>query len=702
MEKLKKEKNIGRVGLLFLIFFIISILIIGKVISIQWVEGEEWRSKAKGRSFSKKIIKPIRGNILAENGDLISTNKPLFDLFMDIDNIDLKVLTKDIDSLDLLMHNYFELNKNKDKVKENITSKHKNKEKGRRNYLLKSNVSYEKMQLAKKFPILREKGVLHIREKGKRTKPFGRLASRTIGFVNKEGDIKYVGLEGAYNTLLQGKPASFQARNFSHGYWMSEDGKLKDVTGYDVVTYLDMNIQDVATSALEKQLQAQKAHHGSAVVMEVKTGKVLAIANLTRSSNGQYQEVYNYAVGESTEPGSTFKLASLIVALEDNVVDTSDIIATGNGIKRFAGKRMTDSHREGFGNISVAKCFEKSSNVGISTIINDAYEERPEKFVNRLYAMGLNTELGIEIAGEGSPLIKHPHENKSWSKISLPWMSIGYETRMTPLQILTFYNGIANNGVMMKPQFVKEISKNGQTVKKIEPVILNEKLCSQKTINIMKALMEGVVKRGTASNLRTSKYQIAGKTGTAQVAQGSSGYNKKDYSASFVGYFPADNPKYSCIVVINKPSQGRYYGGDVAGEVFKSIADRLYATRLNIEDKNDATKKIKSLPELQKGKINDIEQICQFLSIPFEKENTKDEWVIAKSEEGERFRLTNFENKKGIVPNLKGMNLKDAAYILESAGLKFNVRGGKGHVKRQSISPGKSIKQGRKITLTLS
>jgi cell division protein FtsI (penicillin-binding protein 3) len=451
---------------------------------------------------------------------------------------------------------------------------------------------------------------------------------------------------------------------------------------------------------LKRQLIAQQAGHGSAIVMEVETGRILAIANLKREANGDYSESYNYAVGEASEPGSTFKLASMIVALEDGVVDTSDMIRTGNGVRKFANRYMRDSHHGGYGTISVVECFEKSSNVGISSIIYDNYRNDPDRFVNGLYDLGLNKKLGIEIKGEGTPLIRNT-EMEGWSKVSLPWMSIGYEVALTPLQILTFYNGIANDGVMMKPQFITSIKKSGQIIESYPPEVLNDEMCSQSTIDKVKKMMEGVVEHGTASNLNTSIYKIAGKTGTAQLAQGATGYNKKDYKASFVGYFPAENPKYSCIISINEPSRGVYYGNRVSGVAFKEIADRLYATRLDIleYEQEPVMAELDGL-YYQKGKRDELYSVMAAVNIPVYCDDGESEWVVSMPDEGEVVKLSEVRVKEDLVPNVKGMSVKDAVYLLEKAGMiaSFN---GRGHVKSQSIKAGTRVKKGMKITLKL-
>ena len=387
--------------------------------------------------------------------------------------------------------------------------------------------------------------------------------------------------EGAFDKELSGKNGVAVKQRLTGGDWITVDGagSVESKDGNDVITTLDIDLQDVATSALMSQLRKHNADHGCAVLMEVATGDVKAIANLELGSDGDYHETYNYAVGESTEPGSTFKLPSLMAAIEDGVIDTGDIVDTGTGSVKYYNKVIRDTKEDGHGKITVKEVFETSSNVGTSKLIYENYKDHPKDWVNRLYAMKLNQKLDLQIKGEGTPLIRYPGD-KLWSGISLPMMSHGYEVQLTPLQILTFYNAVANDGTMMKPRFVTGILRNGSVVKSFTPEVIINSIASRSTIRKAKKMMEGVVERGTAINLRNANYKIAGKTGTAQIARDNKGYrsgNTMSYQASFVGYFPAENPLYSCIVVVNAPSNGVYYGNIVAGSVFKEISDKVYA-----------------------------------------------------------------------------------------------------------------------------
>jgi len=409
---------------------------------------------------------------------------------------------------------------------------------------------------------------------------------------------------------------------------INDDKGIEPEDGSDLITTINVNFQDVAEHALLDKVKSNNADHGCALLMEVQTGEILAIANLSRDEDGDYYEYYNYAIGESTEPGSTFKLASLIAALEDDKIKLSDSVDTENGKTKYYDAVMHDSHRGGYGIISVKKAFEVSSNVGVSKLIYRSYWKNPQEFIDRLYSMHLNEPTGIEISGEGHPEIKNVSD-KSWSGVTLPWMSIGYEVKLTPLQILTFYNAIANNGKMVRPQFVKEIRRNGKVVRTIKRSIIDDAICSEKTVLAAKEMLEAVVARGTARNLLNSHYKIAGKTGTAQIANEKYGYKYNStvsYQASFVGYFPADKPKYSCIVVINAPSKDVYYGNQVAGPVFKEIADKVYASSIDIQEE------LKYLPQKISesslpGKVNAkrLTNLMGEFNIPVNK--VESEWV---------------------------------------------------------------------------
>lgn len=704
---MKESKNniFSRVYLIYGMMTLFALIIIGQTVNIVFIQKEEWVEKEKKLTRKLREIDAVRGNIYAADGSLLATSIPKYEVRFDpnAEAITEEFFNKNIDSLAYCLSELF-----KDKTKQQYLIELKTARKtGARYHLIKHNVKYTDLKILKKFPIFNKgqyKGGLITLQKNKRERPFKKLAARTIGYERQ--DIKPVGLEGAYSKELSGVKGIMLMQKIAGGVWMPlEEGDGKEPEdGSDVYTTIDVNIQDVAESALENQLQKHQADHGCVVLMEVSTGEIKAIANLQRNKKGDYYESYNYAVGESTEPGSVFKLASLMAAFEDGYLELDDMVDTENGTTMFYDEIMRDSHKGGYGIISIKEAFEKSSNVAISKEINRVYADRPQAFVDRLYKMSLNKKVGVEIAGEGAPLIKNT-DDETWSGITIPWMSIGYEVQMTPLQILTFYNAVANDGKMVKPKFVKQLKKRGKLIKEVETEVINSSICSKKTIKMAKEMLEGVVENGTARNLKNSVYKIAGKTGTAQIANDKYGYkydSKVSYQASFVGYFPADNPKYSCIVVVNAPSQNVYYGNLVAGPIFKEVADKVYANSIQIhkeihQKKNFAVSRI---PYAKDGYFEDHKTIYSTLNIKTELESVNPIW--AKVSTGDKsVKIYNKKIAPIYVPDVTGMSIKDAIYILENQGFVVVFKGS-GVVKKQSIKPGEKIVKGQKIELELA
>lgn len=697
-----KRDIIWRVGVIYFAVLFFALCIIGRVIYLQFFEAEIWKTKSERISFKDVVIEPNRGDIYSIEGRLLSTSVPYYEIRMDLNSnaMDPELFYNNIDSLALCLSQLFK-DKNASEYKRKLIIERNN---GNRYYLIKRQVNYNQLKKLRTFPIFREgkfKGGLIVRQTNKRILPHLNLAARTIGYT---ADGSMVGLEGAYDNYLKGVKGIRIEQKLSGDVWMPIDDRntIEPKNGKDITTTINVNYQDVAEQALLKQLIKANAMHGSAILMEVETGEIKAIANLKRNNNGTYSEAYNFAIGESTEPGSTFKLASIIALLEDKYVDLGDTINTGKGEIKFYNEKLSDTKEGGYGKITVKQAFEYSSNVGISKIINQYYSKNPKDFVARLYSMNLNEKLGLEIEGEGEPLIKYPTD-PTWSGISLPWMSIGYELRLTPLQTLTFYNAIANDGKMVKPIFVKAIMDHGRIVKTFKTEVINHSICSKSTIEKAKELLEGVVENGTAKNLKNKNYKIAGKTGTAQLANQKYGYNQDigaSYQASFVGYFPADNPKYSCIVVINSPSRDIYYGNIVAGPVFKEIADKVYSTSVFLKHDN-GTKYTdnQNIPFTKNSYREDIEEVIDELEIPVKKVDVVSKWVITYNRDS-CIEIRNRFIKDGIVPNIKGMGAKDAVFILENAGLKV-VLNGRGIVMDQSIEPGELINKGEIIKLKL-
>lgn len=700
----EKKTILLRATLVYIITGIIGLTIIYKVLYIQFAEDEKWESKGQQITYEWEKVEAVRGNICDDDGNLLMTSVPMFDVYMDVacPNISDSYFNTNVSALAAELAGLF-----RDKSYRQYLRQLKNARIHKKRYfLLKRDITYNQLKQMNAFPILkrgRYRGGFIVEPNTERIKPYGDLASRTLGFINKKSpNTTYVGIEGAYNEYLSGKGGKRLMQKVANGEKIPVHYKkqIEPQNGSDVITTIDVNLQDVAENSLREQLRRHEADHGSAVVMEVETGYIKAIANLGRTDENRYGEIFNYAVGEASEPGSTFKTVAFLAALEDNKLPPlSDTIETGDGRKRYADRTMTDAHDGGFGKLDVRETFEKSSNIGVSTIITDAYENNPERFVERIFDFSLNEKVGIPIKGEAAPFINHP-DNRQWSAVSLPWLSIGYEVMLTPLQILTFYNAIANDGRMMKPQLVKEIRSSGASSQTFKPEVIDPSIASDGNLEIIKRLLEGVVEHGTASNLRNTIYKIAGKTGTAQIANPEAGYNKTDYKASFVGYFPADNPQYSIIVVINKPTRGSYYGNRVSGTVFKDIADKIYATHLDIQGERIEEKDITTPPAYVVGKRNVLNTLYNTMGYVIPNQEINAEWVVTLPREN-KLQYGQKRFRKNIVPNVMGMSAKDAIYILEKAGLKVIIHG-KGKVSRQSIQAGIRVKQNRTIRVYLS
>lgn len=698
-----KKDILLRVGIVYMSLIILAIAIVIQLFSVQFVQGSKWRSLAQELSLNNIKIEPNRGDILATDGRLLASSVPFYEIRLDTRARGLtdEIFDANIDSLSICLSKLFG-DKSKSEYKRELIKARKEK---RQYYLLKRRVDYIQLKKLRTFPMFRlgkNKGGLIAVQSNVRIKPHGSIAARTVGNTSKSESGNIVGIEGAYDKDLGGIQGVRLMQRLSGGVWMpvNDRNEVEPVDGYDVTTTIDINIQDVAESALRKQLMKHDAHHGCAILMEVKTGEIKAITSLEKDESGEYMEKYNYALGESTEPGSTFKLASMIALLEDGFVDLEDTVDTGEGFFIYKGKRIKDSEDEGLGKITMLEAFEHSSNVAISKKIIQYYTGRESQFIDRLYRMKLNQKLGIEIRGEGRPEIKYPGD-KYWSGWSLPMMSIGYEIRLAPIHILTFYNAIANNGEMVKPVFVKSVSQHGNTIRSFETEVINPSICSSSTIKKVKKMLAGVVDSGTAKNLRDSVLHIAGKTGTAQIAKGKQGYRVAlSYQASFVGYFPAEDPKYSCIVVVNSPSNSVYYGNVVAGPVFKEIADKVYATSLNWHPIIATSRRPKvDVPYSKTGYRKELDIVLDKLHIPFENA-AKTDWVSTNKKD-DKIELQSRSVIEHLVPNVVDMGLKDALYLLENAGLKVIVKG-RGKVVRQSLPPGTRIMNGGTIYLDMS
>ncbi len=705
MPGLRKD-ILWRMALIYILMGGFAVVVIGRILYIQIVEGNKWKSKATEMTQKNVVIEPLRGEIYSEDGRVLASSIPIYEIRLDTKAEGLKkeLFNKNVDSLAICLANLFS---------DNTTAQYKSEliqayRLGSRYQLIKRDVNYSQLKKMKQFPIFRlgrNKGGFIVVQSSKRAKPFGMLASRTIGYTTKDRVV--VGIEGAFDQYLRGKQGLEFMQQLSGNVWMpiNNGNEIEPQDGYDVCTTLDINFQDVAQNALLKQLQINNANHGCVVLMEVQTGKIKAIANLQRKEDESgYIEDYNYAIGESIEPGSTFKLVSLLIALDEGVVDINDTIDTGNGVVSYYGLKMKDAHQGGLGKLTVKQVFAHSSNVGVSKIITRNFSKDPHRFVDRIYKLKLNEKLGLDIKGEGYPIVKDPSDS-SWSGVTLPWMSIGYEVKLTPLQILTVYNAVANNGKMVKPKLVKELRFHGEIVKEYAPEVINPSICSNETINKLKIMLESVVEEGTAKNLKGTNYKIAGKTGTAQIANTRHGYAdenaKKTYQASFVGYFPADNPKYSCIVVVSSPSNSVYYGNIVAGPIFKEIADKVYATSTDIHKPlNNMPVIAQNVPLAKNGKKKDIVNVYNSMGLPIKENSTSSEWVSVL-QTNNNVIIQNANVNASLVPNVVGMGLRDALFLLGNCGLQVKPIG-KGVIKSQSIPAGNKVVNGQTIYIALS
>ncbi len=698
-----RKDILWRVYLIYFGMLVFGMAIVAKIVYIQINEKSALEQKAINQEIKVFDIEAARGNILATDGSLLATSVPIFEIRFDASNpsISNALFNENLDSIASGLGKI--LNKPTRTIKNELVKARKN---GNRYLLISRKTSYDQLKQIKKLPIFRygrNRGGLIVVQNTRRAMPFNELAARTIGYVIEKENL-YVGLEGAYTKTLTGKNGKQVMRRINHGDWVPvhDENEVEPLDGLDIVTTLDIEIQDIAEQALLNSLVENKAFQGCAVVMEVKTGKIRANANLRYdSSRREYKETYNYSVGESIEPGSTFKLASILAALEDNKTKLTDSLVTGEGYTTYYNRGMQDVHKIGNGRVTVRDAFEHSSNVGISKTIYKAYKDDPEKFIDRLYSFNLNQPLELEIQGEGKPQIKHPSNKKIWYGTSLPWMSIGYELTITPLQTLTLYNAIANNGLMVKPYFVTDVMEGGIQTAHFDPIIINKKLVSDTTVKLAKSLLEGVIERGTGkSTFKNAPYKVAGKTGTAQIAMGGK-YNKSNYNGTFVGYFPADNPVYSCIVVINNPSAGKYYGGSVAAPVFKEIADNLYATSISL---NVAQEKEYDSIRMARVKrpiyFSEIASIFNMLNIPYTENQGAEPWVISAPETQDNvFYAVRFQHET--VPNVRGMKAKDAVFLLENMGIDISLSG-RGVVRSQSVNAGQPVTPNMRIKLELS
>lgn len=698
-----KKDILLRVYIIFFAFCLFGSAIILQIVRLQFVQGDFWRSKADSLMLDYKTIEANRGSIYACDGSFLAASLPVYEARIDfaVKGIKEKSFNNKVDSLALCLSQLFN-DRTKNEYRQLLCT---GRNEGEKYFLLKRNISHKQVKQVKQFPVFREgryKGGLIVIQKSKREKPFQMLAHRTIGY--KRQGVEPVGIEGAYDKYLTGTSGQRLMQKLSGGVWkpVNDENEIEPRDGNDVISTIDPDIQDVAHRALLTQLQMHGADKGCAILMEVATGEIKAIANLTRDKNGEYWEDFNYAIGYATDPGSTFKLASYMTAIEHGHIKIDDTVDTQGGVYTVGGLPVKDSHDGGYGKISVKQAFEVSSNVAVAKLIRRHYAKNPHAFINALHHYHLDRPIGLQIRGEAKPKIKNPGD-KDWSKVSLAFMSFGYESLLTPLQILTFYNGVANNGKMVKPLFVKEIRNKGHVIKKYNTEVLVESLCSPSTIARLKLMMEGVVENGTATNLSTTEYKIAGKTGTAQLNTPGKGYKsgKMTYQASFVGYFPAEEPKYSCMVAVFAPSNNVYYGNRVAGPIFREIADKVYSIQPEMHKELQPDTSISALrhPLVKKGDTRKTISAIKTLKLAHSTSAVETDYVCI-STDGSEIRLKEINMQQGLVPDVTGMGLRDALNLLESRGMKTSVTG-RGTVKRQSVAAGTRAVKGQSIVIEL-
>lgn len=692
-----KRSILIRVRIAFLAVVIFAICVAAKVGHIQFAEGEKWTKIGNEISFDYKKVKATRGNIYSDNGSLLATSLPFYKVAMDPTLVKADVFKEGIDSLAFLLSRYY-----KDRSATDYKRLIRDARETNRQYIIinRKQINYQTKKEMASWPIFREgrlKGGVIFEKMDVRYRPFTNLSRRTIGFVNE--DEKGAGLEYSFNQALGGQDGEALFQKIAGGAWkpVFDANNVKSVDGNDLQTTLDINLQDVAETSLYKAMKSHNADEGTVVVMEVKTGEVKAISNLSSDGHGDYFEKFNHAVGGSFEPGSTYKLVTMMALLEDTNIELSDSIKTGSGEYTFYRIKIRDHEEGGYGTITVQQAFEVSSNIAMAKLVDKHFGIKPEKFVGYTDKLKLSKPLGLQIAGESYPKITRP-KDKDWSGITLPWMAYGYGFEVSPMHTLALYNAVANDGVMIKPIFVKSISKADETIKKFESEVLNSKICSRKTLNQLKLLLEGVVDRGTAKNLKNSHYRIAGKTGTAQILE--NGHYTKKVITSFAGYFPAHAPKYSAIVLIKNPKGIYQYGNSVAGPVFKEIADNIYSRdlELHLAMEKSSVREAGVFPTIRAGKQDELTMLCNELGVS-NHSSTEEEWIKA-AKNGNAVVWRKNTIIKDHVPDVQGMTLRDAIYLLEKSGLRVEFEG-KGRVDEQSISPGTRISKGARIYLRL-
>jgi cell division protein FtsI (penicillin-binding protein 3) len=687
---------------------LICAAVLGRVFFIQHMQGKYWRALSDSLHQKYVDLSAERGSIYSEDGNMLSTSVPYFNIYIDFGADGLrekngKRFKENLDSLSYCLSRLFR-DQSSTAYKKQLSQCYRDDD---RYYLLQRNLSFDQYKQLRTFPLVREgrnRSGFIIETSSKRLNPFGLLANRTIGL--SRDNAQNVGLERTYDSLLRGENGRKLVRYLNAGTYIPVEGyEIDPENGKDILTTIDVNTQDIAENALLSMLVENECEHGTCIVMETATGKIKAMANLGRQPDGSYWEDLNYAI-RASEPGSTFKLATLLSLLEDHQVRLSDHLNIEGGTWKIGTRTVHDSEKQEISDVTVEQAFEHSSNVGMAKLVVAHYAQHPQQFVDHLRKLHLNQITGIDLAGETSPIIKSP-ASKTWSASTLPWMAFGYEVLISPLQTLTLYNAVANNGRMMKPYLVNSIQYAGGIEMQTQPVVLMDKICTDETLGELKTCLEGVCVKGTAkSAFKNTFYPVAGKTGTALMANGNRGYADHIYQSSFAGYFPADHPRYTCIVVIkNKPFSKNYLGAKVAAPVFREVADKLMSMDELAPDSN----RLSSYTDLIKkdssrycytGSTQSIKNVFYSLNIPYSDSALNKKWAAVYREKNQPVVKTKNEDQKQI-PDVKGMGLKDALFLLESKNVRVTAKG-TGKVKQQSIAPGTLVSKNQKLTLELN
>lgn len=717
MNKFDYKKVMPRYSAIAIIMTLLGCTVVGKTLYIMTAQRNYWSKVADRVKMDSVAIKPLRGNILSCNGELMASSLPQFKIYIDFQTLhDTQTDTLWVQKLDSICLGLNRIFPEKSAAAFKVDLERGRKKNSRHWAIWEKRIDYNSFTEVKELPIFnlsKYRSGFHYEEFNARQRPYGSLAGRTVGAMFGAKDTARFGLELSYDSILRGKDGIVHRRKVLNKFLSIMDTPAED--GADIVTTIDVGMQDLAERSVINELKEIDGNVGVAIVMEVHTGDIKAIVNMEKCSDGEYREIKNHAVSDLLEPGSVFKTASIMVALDDGVVDTTAHIETAGGVWPMYGSKMKDHNwrRGGYGLISLPRALEVSSNIGVSRIIDDHYANCPEKFVQGIYRVGLADNLHIPLVGASPAIIRMPKKNSrgqwvNWSKTALPWMSIGYETQIPPISTLTFYNAIANNGKMMQPRFVKQVVKNGEVLIEFPPKVLRSQICKPKTLKEMQTILEHVVSQGLGRKAGSTSFKVSGKTGTAQISQGTGGYKvgRTNYLLSFAGYFPSDNPRYSCIVCIQKSGLPAS-GGGMSGVVFHHIAEGIMAQdlKLDVKDARDSTSVL--LPDVKAGNILAANYVLSCLGI-----NTNKNWegsymkgnpIWGIAEKGSKYTIDLKRTKiytHQYIPDVIGMGARDAVYILESRGVKVKLVGC-GKVTQQSLEAGHLIKKGEVCNLTL-